>query len=142
MKNSAEGEGQRWLRQAQEDLAAARFAKDAGSYNWCCFMCQQAGEKAVSSFLYSRGAEEVWGHSLADLCEDAINFDTTFTMVKSVAVLLDKYYYMARYPSQLPGGTSSDVFNEAEADKAVEIAHEVILFVQTVQDLLLNDPNS
>ena len=134
MNNSARTEGLRWLRQAQEDLAAARLANDAGSYNWCCFMCQQAGEKAVSSFLYSRGAEEVWGHSLAELCEDAINFDTTFTMLKSVAVLLDKYYYMTRYPSQLPSGTSSDIFNKLEADKAVEIAQEVLFFVQNIQD--------
>jgi len=134
MRNSTEMEGKRWLRQAQEDLIAARLARDAGSYNWSCFMCQQSGEKAVSSFLYSRGSEEVWGHSLADLCEDAINFDTTFTMLKSVAVLLDKYYYLARYPSQIPGGTSSDIFDQAEADKAIEIAQEVLIFVQNIQN--------
>ncbi len=123
-------EGDRWLRQAVEDVKSAEIASEAGMYHWSCFMCQQAGEKGLSAFLYAKGAEDVWGHSLADLCQDAINFDPTFTMLKSVAVLLDKYYYLTRYPSQLPGGISSDIFDKAESEKAIEIAQEVLRFVQ------------
>ena len=123
-------EGERWLRQAVEDVKSAEIASEAGMYNWSCFMCQQAGEKGVSAFLYAKGAEDVWGHSLADLCQDAINFDPTFTMLKPVAVLLDKYYYLTRYPSQLPGGISSDIFDKVESEKAIEIAQEVLRFVQ------------
>ena len=126
MKGDAQSEGARWLRQAAEDLKSAEVASDVGLYNWSCFMCQQSGEKALTAFLYAKGAEDVWGHALADLCEDTINFDPTFTMLKSVAVLLDKYYYVTRYPSQLPGGISSDVFDRIEADRAIEIATEVM----------------
>ena len=123
-------EGDRWLRQAVEDVKSAEIASEAGVYNWSCFMCQQAGEKGLSAFLYTKGAEDVWGHSLADLCQDAINFDPTFTMLKPVAVLLDKYYYITRYPSQLPGGIPSDIFDKVESEKAIEIAQEVLRFVQ------------
>ena len=83
----------------------------------------------MTAYLYGKGAEDVWGHSLADLCEDATNFDTTFEMIKSVAVLLDKYYFLTRYPSQIPSGISSDIFTQEESSKAIEIAEEVIKFV-------------
>ena len=51
-------------------------------------------------------------------------------MLKSIAMLLDKYYYVSRYPSQIPGGTSSSVFSEQESDKALEISKEILDFVQ------------
>ena len=51
------------------------------------FYITAIGEKILTAYLYGKGAEDVWGHSLADLCEDATNFDTTFEMIKSVAVL-------------------------------------------------------
>ena len=44
------------------------------------------------AFIYNHGAEHVWGHSLADLCEDAKAFDPGFEFVKSVAGLLDQHY--------------------------------------------------
>jgi HEPN domain-containing protein len=122
-------EQDRWIRQAQNDLISAKSNHKLGAYNWVCFMCQQSGEKILTAFLYGKGAEDVWGHSLADLCEDAINFDPTFEMIKSVAVLLDKYYYLTRYPSQIPSGISSDIFAAHESEKAIEIAEEVIKFV-------------
>ena len=50
-------------------------------------------------------------------------------MIKSVAVLLDKYYFLTRYPSQIPSGISSDIFTQDESSKAIEIAEEVIKFV-------------
>jgi HEPN domain-containing protein len=33
-------------------------------------LAQQAAEKAVEGYLYSQGLEEVWGHSVRELCED------------------------------------------------------------------------
>lgn len=122
-------EQDRWIRQAQADLNSAKSNHELGIYNWVCFMSQQTGEKILTAYLYGKGAEDVWGHSLADLCEDAVNFDPTFEMIKSVAVLLDKYYFLTRYPSQIPGGISSDIFTQQESSKSIEIAEEVIKFV-------------
>ena len=78
-------EGARWLRQAEQDLEDARFLRENGRHNLACFQGQQAAEKAVKAYLYHRRVEDVWGHSLLDLCEDAKLFDMMFDTVKSEA---------------------------------------------------------
>lgn len=130
MNSHSVNESKRWMQQAKEDHTAAEAVHRSEIYNWSCFICHQSAEKAIKSFLYAKGCEDVWGNSLSDLCEDAIHFEPTFTMLKSIAMLLDKYYYISRYPSQIPGGTSSSVFSKQESDKALEISKEILDFVQ------------
>ena len=76
-------EGERWFRQAQQDLGDARFLRDHGRHNLACFQGQQAAEKALKAYLYHKRVEDVWGHSLLDLCEDAKLFDMMFDTMKS-----------------------------------------------------------
>jgi HEPN domain-containing protein len=38
-----------WIRQAQRDLTHARNALEDGDFEWSCFACQQAAEKAVKA---------------------------------------------------------------------------------------------
>ena len=130
MMPNRRAEGDRWLRQASRDLSDAHLAKEHRRYNLGCFLAQQSGEKALKGFLYSRGAEDVWGHSLADLCEDAKVFEMLFDVLKSSAIYLDKYYNLTRYPNYLPGGIPSDAFDDLEAERAIELAAEVLTFVQ------------
>jgi HEPN domain-containing protein len=122
-------EGRRWLRQAKQDLAAGRVLEAAGHHAHACFLAQQSGEKAVAAFLFARGAERVWGNSLADLCEDAITFDPSFELLKSVAVLLDKHYFGARYPSALPGGVPAEAYDAVDSARALAIAVQTMAFV-------------
>ena len=75
-----------WLRQAERDLDSARHAAGGGFHALACFQSQQAAEKAVAAYLIERGAERVWGHALADLCEDAMALDKSFDVIKSVAI--------------------------------------------------------
>lgn len=130
MNRNIKSEVTRWIQQAEHDLESAEIVIGNQLYNWACFMCQQSSEKALTAFLYSNNAEDVWGHSLADLCEDAKHFDSSFEMIKTVAILLDKYYFTTRYPSYLPGGTSIDIFSEKESLTAIDLAKEVIAFVK------------
>jgi len=130
MNSNIKSEVDRWLQQAEYDIESARIVIEHGLYSWACFMCQQSSEKAVNAFLYSNNVEEVWGHSLADLCEDAKDFDPSFEMIKSIAILLDKYYFSTRYPSYLPGGNSINAYSKDEALKAIEISQEVLSFVR------------
>lgn len=123
-------EGARWFRQAEQDLDDARLLKDNGRHNLACFMGQQAAEKAIKAYLYHRRVEDVWGHSLLDLCEDAKLFDMMFDIVKSDARQLDKYYYITRYPEYLPSGTSSEAFDEVDADRSIHLSTEVVDFVR------------
>jgi HEPN domain-containing protein len=119
----------RWLAQSDYDLADADLVATSGRHALACFLCHQAAEKAVTAYLISRGAEQVWGHALADLCEDALGFDPSFDFLKSVAVLLDKHYLGARYPSALPGGVPAEAYEAQDSARAIEIARDVRQFV-------------
>lgn len=124
-------ESERWLAQARHDLKAAEHAASGDFHALACFLCQQAGEKAVAGYLFARGADHVWGHALADLCEDAMQFDTSFDVIKTVAMLLDKYHHPTRYPTGLPGGVPHDVYDQVDSARAAEIAQDVVEFVST-----------
>lgn len=115
-----------WLRQAEHDLNDARMVAVAGRYALACFLCHQAAEKALTAYLLARGAEQVWGHALADLCEDAMAFDASFDLVKTVAVLLDRHYLGARYPTTLPGGVPAEAYEQLDANRALAIAQDVL----------------
>ena len=118
------------MKQAERDLEDAKFLQEGKRYNLACFMSQQAGEKAVKAYLYQRGAEDVWGHSLADLCEDAKLMNMMFDIIKSLAILLDKYHDLTRYPNFLPGGIPAETYDEVDAERAIYVAEEVISFVK------------
>ena len=124
-----QSEGARWLRQAKQDLLDADFLREGSRFNLACFQGQQAAEKAVKAYLYHRGSEDVWGHSLIDLCEDAKLFEMFFDTVKDDARQLDKYYEITRYPGYLPSGISSEAFDRVDADRAIELAQTVVAFV-------------
>ncbi len=130
MNRDLKAEGARWMRQADQDLDDARYLREGGRHNTACFMSKQAGEKAVKAFLYHSGAEDVWGHALADLCEDAKLFSGMFEVIRSLAIALDKYEDMTRYPHYLPGGIPSEVYDEVDSERAIFVADEVIKFVK------------
>jgi HEPN domain-containing protein len=129
MIDAAARKAEAWLSQAQYDLSAAQANAAEGRHALACFLCQQSAEKAVTAFLFRSGAEQVWGHSLADLCEDALAFDQSFDLVKSIAVLLDKHFLGARYPQSLPGGVPAEAYEQADSERALEIASDVLVAV-------------
>jgi HEPN domain-containing protein len=131
MKLEAMAEGRRWLLQAERDLDDAEFNLSGGRYNVACFLAQQSAEKALKAYLFSKGAEEVWGHSVAELCKDAQTFDPVFSQLDPKASPLDKYYIPTRYPNALPGGIPSKAFDENDAKNAIRLTKEVIDFVKS-----------
>lgn len=130
MKHDSLAEGQRWLRQADRDLDDARYAQVGGRFHLACFLAQQAAEKALKGYLYAQGAELVWGHSVAELCEDAAQHDAAFAGLKRRVSPLDKYYIPTRYPNGLPGGIPAEAFDADDARRALELAGEIVQFIQ------------
>ena len=118
------------MRQAERDLEDARFLQEGNRHNLACFMGQQAGEKALKAYLYHQGAEDVWSHSLADLCEDAKLLNKMFDIIKPMAVLLDKYHDLTRYPHLLPGGIPAEAYDQVDGERAIYVAEQVIDFVK------------
>jgi HEPN domain-containing protein len=133
-------EARLWLKQAEHDLNDASLAAGQGRHALASFLSHQAAEKAVAAYLFFRGAEMVWGHALADLCQDAIALDPTFDLVATEAMLLDKHYLGARYPSALPGGVPAEAYDEHDSARAIEIAHGVREFV--LQRMQGGDPRA
>ena len=131
-----------WLRQSEHDLADARLVLNAGRHALSCFLAHQAAEKAVTAYLLARGAERVWGHALADLCEDALALDPSFDLIKTVAVLLDKHFLGARYPTTLPGGVPAETYEAVDSERALEVAGDVRRFVDERLDALGLLPSS
>lgn len=119
-------EAERWLEQARRDLDDARYAGRGRRWNLTCFLAQQAAEKALKGYLYGRGAEAVWGHSVAELCHDAAAHDTAFAEIRAEAAALDQYYIPTRYPNGLPGGIPAEAYTEADAERALARAAIVI----------------
>jgi HEPN domain-containing protein len=103
MKPEKKKEAERWFRQAEQDLRDAMLLGENQRYNYACFVSQQAAEKALKAYLLSQGADEVWGHSIAELSYDAEKFDKEFRDLRVKISPLDKYYIPTRYPGSLPG---------------------------------------
>jgi HEPN domain-containing protein len=116
-------EAQRWLLQAENDLAFARIGLREGFFAQVCFQCQQICEKALKSIRYGRLAERVvFGHSLAELSR---GLELSVDLVQELLVL-DQYYIPTRYPNGLPGGTPYEVYTRGQAQAAIAVSERVV----------------
>ena len=66
MKN-AQHDAERWLRQAENDLAFAQTGLENGFYAQTCFLAQQVGEKAVKA-AHKRATKTVFEKIKCFLC--------------------------------------------------------------------------
>ena len=126
-------EGQRWLAQAQRDLADAKVLLDAQSYASSCFHAQQAAEKATKAFLYSQGIRAIISHSVQRLITECARIDASFTDLTEAGKELDRHYIGSRYPNFYAEGTPSEYYTKEMADKCVRYA---TLILEGVQRLL------
>jgi len=111
---------------------------DNSRFNYACFVSQQAAEKALKAFLIASGADEVWGHSVAELSYDAEKFDKEFGELRRKISPLDKFYIPTRYPGSLPGGIPSEAYDLVDAERALELAKRTINFIKRRFGLLEN----
>lgn len=129
MKNNLT-DAKRWLLQGLQDLDDARFNHWGKRYNIACFLAQQSAEKVLKAYLLTQEVDHVWGHSVGDLCKDAMTFSSDFESIEQKANSLDKYYIPTRYPDALPGSIPSKVFDEDDASKAISLAEGIVEFVK------------
>lgn len=129
MRPLPQDEARRWFEQAQQDLMDARYLTEGGRHNVACFLAQQAAEKALKAFLYDRGAESVWGHSVEALCREAADEDPDFAVEAVELAPLDQYYIPTRYPNALPGGIPSRAYVAEDARRAIALAERTLALV-------------
>lgn len=119
-------EADRWLRQAENDLAYATVGLREGFAAQVCFQCQQVCEKAIKALRYARGERVVIGHALVELAAPL----KVMARFHDELAVLDQYYVPTRYPNGLPGGIPSDVYTTAQATAAVGVARRIVAVVR------------
>jgi HEPN domain-containing protein len=125
-------EGERWLRQAENDLAFGRLALREGYFAQACFIAQQCAEKALKSLAYGSGERLVIGHSLVELVERLRERFPAVAEHRESAGILDQYYIATRYPNGLAGGVPFEAFPERQAKDAIDRAGR---FVELARNL-------
>jgi HEPN domain-containing protein len=110
-----------WLRQADNDLEWGAHSLEGGFHSQCCFIAQQAGEKALKAYCFHRGIDIVRTHSLfriiRDLGEDGD--------LERCARELDLYYISGRYPDAFPDGAPFEILTREQAERALTAARTI-----------------
>ncbi len=127
----------RWFRSAKNTLNAAHPDFEAGNYNWVCFKCHQAIEKALKAILWGLGRSKT-GHSLVSLIREIENLDIRVPHdIFDDCAWLSKYYMITRYPNTWESGIPEDYFTRQEAEEALRKARKILEWVErTWQELL------
>ena len=88
----------RWYRQAKVDLKAAKDSREMENYEWACFQCQQAAEKALKA-LWFYTENDPWGHSVLNLVK-TFPGDISLSEYVDDAQILDKLYIVPALAGQ------------------------------------------
>jgi HEPN domain-containing protein len=119
-------ESQRWWRQALADFTFLPKVLENKKYDTCCFLAQQTAEKALKAFLFHKGEELIFTHSIFKLCEIASRYDQDFFTLREKVKQLDFYYVEARYPNAIEDVIPADFYSIADATVAIEMTDAVI----------------
>ena len=132
MSGKRKTEARRWFQQSVYDLAAARWNIEGGFYDTACFLSQQAGEKALKSFLHYLGARRsaLFIHSLAEMIEQIAKHTEVLGALLEEARALDLHYIPARYPNGLPSSFPHHFYGKQMADDAVRAADKILTAVR------------
>ena len=122
-QESARHRASLWLRQAQDDLRAARLLQEGGQAAQACFLAQQVGEKAIKALL-AADDRDLRSHSLKALLQE---LDQAHAQRwQRQARVLDKLYAPTRYPDALGDELPADVFGPEDGASALQAAEELL----------------
>ena len=108
----------------------------AKHYEWACFQSQQAAEKALKAFLYSKGLRAILTHSIRDLVLNCSKYDKDFGNLISQGKVLDTYYIPTRYPNGLVGNDiPAEYYSQEDAEQCTSYAE---LILKTVNRFMSN----
>jgi len=119
-----------WMEQAKGEFKAAKDLFKTSNYAWCCFACQQAAEKALKAITEHFGYPTA-GHNLIALIEEVSKFIQVPNEIKTACRILNRYYIPTRYPNAFPSGAPVRMFNEDDANEALQHSEKVINLART-----------
>lgn len=130
MEDSLRQEVQRWLSQAEHDLATVSDLIEKKRFGWACFVAQQSAAKAVKAVYISRGHSIERIHRILDLIKGDAKRDlpgvTELLAHVDAARKLDGFYMPSRYPDAIPFGVPYERYTEEKAREALEWARQIL----------------
>ncbi|SFM78299.1 HEPN domain-containing protein [Thermodesulforhabdus norvegica] len=119
-----------WYEQGKRDYERALLDFRYGYYEWACFTCQQAAEKAIKAPGMVKGLT-LWGHSLTEMLKKIQEILFVPEELVDLGRLLDFYYIPARYPNGFASGKPADYFTKSQAQEALGAADRIIRFCES-----------
>ncbi len=119
-----------WLEEAKADLEHARLSLGSGSYNWACFVAQQAAEKALKAFMMGVGRRRP--PRTHDLTRLYVGVGERLELPGEVVERLGElsaYYTIARYPNAGLMRPSTGI-TRVQAEEAIKLAGKVVRRVE------------
>jgi HEPN domain-containing protein len=93
-----------WTTKAEGDFATAGRelrARTAPNYDAVCFHCQQCAEKYLKAFLQENEQHIPKIHNLIELMLLCEEIDSSFEMLRSDLVTMERYSVRVRYPGEI-----------------------------------------
>ena len=124
-------EAKRWLRQAREDLTAAKHLhiQEAEFPALVCFLCQQATEKCFKGALYAAcgiAERQLETHDVLNLAYEITELDGSPEDIPLLAAKLKNYYEQTRYPHFHRGeAIPCNAFSTEQAQEALEVTESI-----------------
>jgi HEPN domain-containing protein len=119
-----------WLKQAEDDLEAAKDSASSGHHEWVAFQAQQCAEKAAKALVQSlHGA--VRGHSITEILSQLPTSVGVGQSLLDSARELDKVYVTSRYPNGFASGRPADYFSEKSSQELMSHAQIVLEFCRS-----------
>ena len=136
MRPDPSTEAARWLRQAENDLAAGEALLEKSFYAQSCFQAQQAAEKALKALRWHKEGQQARGHilsasSTSGQLQAVIAYEPSFRRFQEDAGILDLYYIPTRYPNAHPGGRAAyEAYSDSQAREATGMARQIVAHVR------------
>jgi len=121
-----------WLEKAAIDLQSADALLSVGIAANACYFAQQAGEKALKSYLSLTVEEIPRTHNLEHLCKQCMETDTSFSEILRISSELTDFATTTRYPG-------SPDYTKEDAEDAIQKAGRIFVFVQEHIEMLEQD---
>jgi len=125
---------QAWIRQAENDLAMAEFARSGQFYAQACYHCSQAAEKALKGLLIGLGEDPPRSHSLERLVDALADLGLEVESLRALQLkALSRMTTTTRYPDA--DEAPADLFDQRDYDLALGVAKSVLETVtKSLQD--------
>lgn len=116
---------QAWIRQAENDMAMAEFARSGQFYAQACYHCSQAAEKALKGLLIGLGQDPPRSHSLERLVDALADLGLEVESLRALQLkALSRMTTATRYPDA--DEAPMNLFDAKDCDLALGVAKSVL----------------